>query len=88
MISLNDNELLICHSNEHIALLVHEPDEERGDAWCLSVLLDPVTPWWKRVWRALWPHSGRYGMYAELVLQNQDARRVAEFIRERLDGAS
>jgi hypothetical protein len=40
MINLNDNELMICHSNEHIALLVHEPDKGRGDPWCLSVLLD------------------------------------------------
>lgn len=91
MINLNDNELLIrcrCHSNEHIALLVQEPDEGRGDpAWYLSVLLDPVRPWWKRLWRALWSHSGRYGMYAELVLQNQDARQIAEFICRRLDGA-
>jgi hypothetical protein len=95
MINLEDNALLLrccCHGKDHIAFLIYEPDDSRGnnlkgedDNWYLSVLLDPITPWWKRVWRALFPRN-RLGSYAELVLTNEDARRIAEFVGKRLDG--
>jgi hypothetical protein len=77
MISLEDNEFLLrcsCHSADHLAFLIHEPDDSRGNnlkarmttGICPS-LLDPIQPWWKRIWRALRPNSGRYRMYVELV---------------------
>lgn len=93
-VNLRDNELLLrcaCHSDDHIAFLIHEPDDSRGntlkgedDDWYLSVLLDPVQPWWRRLWRALRPRDGRFGIYAEIVLRDDDVRRLAAFIDRRL----
>jgi hypothetical protein len=53
-------------------------------SWIAFVILDPIQPWWKGIWRALRPNVGRYGSYAELMLTSEDVRRVAEFIRQRL----
>lgn len=71
--------------------LIHEPLDSRGnnlkgggDDWYLSVLLDPVQPWWRRLWRALRPRDGRFGIYAEIVLRDDDVRRLAAFIDRRL----
>lgn len=95
-VNLRDNELLLrcaCHSSDHIAFLIHDADDSPGDLegeaddWYLSVLLDPIQPWWLRLWRALWPYDGRFGMYAEIVLRRDDVRRLAGFIDRRLGPA-
>lgn len=93
-INLEDNEILLrcaCHSAEHIAFLIHDEDTSRennlkgkDDDWYLAVLLDPIQPWWKRVWRALRPNKGRYGFYAELVLTTDDVNKLADFIYGRI----
>ena len=96
MINLEDNELLLrcsCHASEHIAWLIHEPYDSRGnnikgehDDWYLSVMLAHYT-FWKRVRKALQyifrPNSIRYGMTAELVLRSEDVDKIAEFISRR-----
>lgn len=96
MINLADNELLLrcsCNSHEHIAFLIHEPDDSRGnnlkgehDDWYLSVMLDHF-PFWKRLRKGLQyifrPGSIRYGMTAELVLRSEDMDRIAKFIGAR-----
>jgi hypothetical protein len=85
MINLDDNEILLrcsCDSTNHVALLREDDD----GIWFLSVLLDPVQPWYRRVWRALW--SSRDCPYAELVLSDTDVRGLAEFIRGRLGDRS
>lgn len=93
MINVAENELLLrcsCHSAEHIAFLIHDPDETRGnnlkgenDDWYLSVMLDHFT-FWKRVRTAFRyvfaPQSIKYGMTAELVLRTEDIDKIAEFI--------
>jgi len=93
MINVADNELLLrcsCHSAEHIAFLIHDPDDSRGnnlkgenDDWYLSVMLDHFT-FWKRVRKALRyvfaPQSIKYGMTAELVLRTEDIDKIAEWI--------
>lgn len=95
-IGLEENELLIrcsCHSREHLAYLIHEPDANRGyamkgeeDDWYLSVMLDHFS-FWKRARKALVylfaPHRIRYGMAAEIVLRNEDVDKIAEFICRR-----
>lgn len=96
MINLDDNEILLrcsCYSPDHIAFLVHEQWSSRGnnlkaedDDWYLSIMLDPIKPWWKRAWRAFFPCK-RYGQYAEIVLTNQDVQRLADFIKKRLENA-
>lgn len=82
MINLAENELLLrcsCHSPEHIALLIHEPEDD----WYLSVMLDHFT-FWKRVRKGMQyifaPASIRYGMTAELMLRTEDIDKIAEFI--------
>jgi hypothetical protein len=100
-INLKDNELLIrcaCGSSNHIAFLIHEPDESRGnnlkavdDDWYLSVSLD--NPYfWNRLRLAFKyvfaPRSIKYGMYAELVLKNEDVDKIAHFIGHRLAPAA
>lgn len=96
MINLEENEILMrccCHASDHMALLVHEPDESRGnnlkgrgDDWYLSVSLDQPL-FWRRVVKAMqyvfYPRRIRYGMYAELVLTSDDVDRVASFIIDR-----
>jgi hypothetical protein len=96
MINLRDNELMMrcsCFSHDHIAFLIHEPDDERGnnlkgenDDWYLSVMLDHFG-FWKRVRMGLRyvfrPYTIRYGMSAELVLRNDDIDKLAEFIAVR-----
>jgi hypothetical protein len=98
MINVRDNELLMrcsCWSSSHIAWLIHEPTEERGnnlkgidDDWYLSVTLDNFS-FWKRVRLAFryifTPLSIQYGMTAELVLKNEDIKRLYGFISRRLD---
>lgn len=93
MINVAENELLMrcsCHSAEHIAWLIHEPDEDRGnnlkgehDDWYLSVMLDHFT-FWKRVCKGFQyifaPQTIKYGMTAELVLRTEDIDRLYEFI--------
>lgn len=94
-VGLEDNEMLLrcaCHSADHLAFLVHEPDDTRGnnlkgqdDDWYLSILLDR-RPWWRRVVLATKYVLGvrvRYGAYAELVLRNEDVERLASFITRR-----
>jgi hypothetical protein len=96
VINVAENELLMrcsCHSPEHIAWLIHDPDSDREnnlkgehDDWYLSVMLDHF-PFWKRVRKAFQyifaPHSIRYGMTAELVLRTEDVDKLCEFIRIR-----
>jgi hypothetical protein len=90
MINLADNELLLrcsCHSSEHVAWLIHEPDDSRDDdSWYLSVTLDHF-PFWKRLRIGLRyvfaPLSLKYGMTAELVLRSEDVDRLAAFISKR-----
>ena len=96
MIGLEDNELLLrcsCGSKDHIAFLIHEPDDSRGnklkeedDDWYLSVLLDEF-PFLRRLRRGLVyifaPHRLRLGMYMELVLKNQDMDAIVAFISRR-----
>jgi hypothetical protein len=96
MINVAENELLIrcsCHTPEHIAWLIHDPDEARGnnikggdDDWFLSVMLDHFS-FWKRVrvgFRYVFaPHTIKYGMSAELVLRSEDVDKISEFIRAR-----
>ena len=93
MINVADNELLMrcsCHSADHIAWLIHEPDESRGnnlkgehDDWYLSVMLDHFS-FWKRVrmgFRYIFaPQTIKYGMTAELVLRTEDIDKLYEFI--------
>lgn len=93
MINVAENELLMrcsCHSAEHIAWLIHEPDDARGnnlkgehDDWYLSVMLCDFS-FWKRVRKGFQymfkPRSLRYGMTAELVLRTEDIDKIAEFI--------
>jgi hypothetical protein len=93
MINVAENELLLrcsCHAPEHIAWLVHEPDNTRdnnlkgeNDDWYLSIMLDHFG-FWKRIRKGLqyifWPESFRYGMTAELVLRSEDIDKIAEFI--------
>ena len=66
----------------HVAWLVHEPDDSRGnnlkgeqDDWYLTVMLDHF-PFWKRLSTGLRyifaPLSLKYGMTAELVLRSED----------------
>lgn len=95
-INLKDNELLLrcsCHSPEHIAFLIHEPDDSRDnnlkgerDDWYLSVMLDHFG-FWKRIRKAcqyvFHPDSIRYGMTAELVLRTEDIAEIEEFIHRR-----
>ena len=95
-INLQDNEIMLrcaCHSHEHTAMLTHEPDEFRDcnlkgetDDWYLSVSL-ANHHFGRRVKKAFQyvfrPSTIRYGMYAEIVLRDEDVERVAEFIRER-----
>ena len=95
-IGLEDNELLIrcaCHTPEHRAMLIHEPDDSRGnnikgenDDWYLSIMLDHFG-FWRRVVKALQfvfaPHKIKYGMTAEIVLRNEDVDKIAEFICRR-----
>jgi hypothetical protein len=69
MINLADNAILMrcdCGSADHLAFLKDDGDGE----WYLTVLLDPIFPWWRRLWRALRPH-GRFGPYAEIVLKGR-----------------
>lgn len=79
-----------CHSADHIAWLIHEPDDSRGnnlkgehDDWYLSVMLDHFALW-KRVRMAFRyvfaPHTIKYGMTAELVLRTEDIDKLYEFI--------
>ena len=96
MINVADNEILLrcsCHSIDHIAWLIHEPDDSRGnnlkgeqDDWYLSVMLD-YFPFWKRLTTGLRyifaPLSLNYGMTAELVLRTEDIDRLVEFIEKR-----
>lgn len=93
MINVAENELLMrcsCHSAEHIAWLIHEPDDDRGnnlkgerDDWYLSVMLDHF-PFWKRVRKGFRyvfvPQTIKYGMTAELVLRTEDIDKLYEFI--------
>lgn len=93
MINVAENELLMrcsCHSAEHIAWLIHEPDDDRGnnlkgerDDWYLSVMLDHF-PFWKRFrkgFRYIFaPQTIKYGMTAELVLRTEDIDKLYEFI--------
>jgi hypothetical protein len=96
MINVADNELLMrcsCHSPDHIAWLIHEPDDDRGnnikgenDDWYLSVMLDHFR-FWKRLRTGLRyifaPHTIKYGMTAELVLRTDDIDKVHDFIARR-----
>jgi hypothetical protein len=96
LINVAENELLLrcsCGAAEHIAWLVHEPDDTRGnnlksehDDWYLSVMLDHFS-FWKRVRKAVQyifhPSSIRYGMTADLVLRSEDVDKIAEFIQKR-----
>ena len=100
MINVADNELLIrcsCHSADHQAWLIHDPDDARGnnikgenDDWYLSVMLDYFS-FWKRVrtgFRYVFaPHTIKYGMTAELVLRSEDVDKISEFIQRRRTGA-
>jgi hypothetical protein len=93
VINVAENELLMrcsCHSAEHIAWLIHDPDESRGnnlkgehDDWYLSVMLDHFS-FWKRVRKAFRyvfaPQTIKYGMTAELVLRTEDIDKLYEFI--------
>lgn len=96
MINTADNEILLrcsCYSPQHIAWLIHEPDDSRGnnikgehDDWYLSVMLDHFT-FWKRVRKGFQyifaPNTIRYGMSAELVLRTEDIDKLYNFIAAR-----
>jgi hypothetical protein len=96
MINLAENELLLrcsCHTNHHIAFLIHEPQGSRGnnikgeqDDWYLSVMLNHFS-FWKRVRMGLRyifdPLTLNYGMSAELVLRSDDIDKLAAFISKR-----
>lgn len=96
MINVAENELLLrcsCGSPEHIAWLIHDPDDDRGnkikaeqDDWYLSVMLDHFA-FLKRVRTAFRyvfaPHTIKYGMFAELVLRTEDIDKISEFIARR-----
>lgn len=97
MINIEENEILMrcsCHASGHMALLVHDPDESRGnnlkgcgDDWYLSVSLVQHS-FWRRVGKSFQyvfcPRRIRDGMYAEsIVLTNDDVDRVASFIIDR-----
>lgn len=101
MINVAENELLLrcsCHTAEHIAWLIHDPDTSREnnlkgeqDDWYLSVMLDHFT-FWKRVRKAVLyvfkPNAIKYGMTAELVLRTEDIDKIVEWICvRRLPGA-
>lgn len=95
-VNIEDNELLLrcaCHTTEHLAFLIHEPDDSRGnnlkgvdDDWYLSVMLCHYG-FWKRVGKAFqyvfWPRSIKYGMTSEIILRSEDVDRLAEFIQKR-----
>ena len=95
-INLQDNEIMLrcaCYAHEHTAMLAHEPNDSRdcklkgeNDDWYLSISLANHR-FSGRIKKALQyvfrPSTIRYGMYAEIVLRDEDVERVAEFIRER-----
>lgn len=100
MINVEENELLIrcsCHSADHVAWLIHDPDMDRkfsdlkgeNDDWFLSVMLDHFS-FWKRVrmgFRYVFaPYTIKYGMSAELVLRSEDVDKISEFIQRRRAG--
>lgn len=97
MPTVSENNVFImrcaCYSAPHTAMLIHEPDDTRGnnlkgehDDWYLSVLLDNFH-FWKRVRTAFRyifaPRTIPYGMTAELVLRTEDVTRLANFITRR-----
>jgi hypothetical protein len=43
--------------------------EHEADDWSLTLVLDPITPWWRRLLWALWPARDG-GMYAEIMLRD------------------
>lgn len=101
MINLANNEIMMrcaCYSHEHVAFLIHEPDDQRGnnlkgetDDWYLSVSLDQHS-FWRRAVKAFqymfFPRRIRYGMYAELVLRSEDVDKVVAFITARRSGGA
>lgn len=87
---IDENELSIrctCGDRmQHTAILVYNPsgDVDMPDDWFLMVSLDRRFGFWRRFTTALRylfrPMTLRYGGYAELVLTNEDAEKIAVFI--------
>lgn len=94
-----DNEFLMrcaCGDRaEHIAWLIHEPDNTMGgqklkgehDDWYLFTSLDLRFGFWRRLWVGLKyifrPTKLRYYGYSELVLRTQDVADLEDFIMRR-----
>lgn len=88
---VKDDELLLrcaCGNlSSHVAWLIHDKEgRPEHDTWLLFTSLDPRFGFWRRALTALRyiikPTRLRYYGYAELVLYNDDADALVNFIQK------
>ncbi len=77
-----------CHSDEHVLRFVL--DREHRELYT-SIFLDPLHPWWKRLWLAARYVLGRkssYGHWDCWLMLPDDARRLRALLDEYLGSAA
>jgi hypothetical protein len=77
-----------CYDPEHIAILTYFEPKENGDFLYLSIHLCDYQNIFQRIWAGLkyiFGYKSKYGEYDELVLSDEAARSLIEYLTKFID---